>query len=64
MNLAKEIERLDENIEKLETLIQEHETKIKDMDSKIQNNLKTSSDSNVRRWNFPKKFHTPWQKKK
>lgn len=64
MNLSKEIERLNETIEKLETTIKDHETKIKDMDSKIQSNLKTSSDTNVRRWNFPKKFRTPWQKKK
>ena len=62
MNLGKEIERLNENIKKLETLVTDHETKIKDMDSKIENNLKTSSETNVRRWKIP--IRTPWQKKK
>ena len=61
MNLAKEIEKLLDSIQKLETKIEDQEVKLKTLETKI--DLKTSSESNVRRWKFPKHFPTPWKQK-
>lgn len=67
MNLAKEIEKLSESIKHLETIVEDQEFKIESLETKI--DLKTSSESNVRRWNFSKvrrrlTIPTPWKTKK